>query len=30
MQPSPWLRFNVAFAAVPEVERFMGEAMARV
>ena len=28
MQPSPWLRFNVAFATVPAVERFLGETLA--
>ncbi|MDO9596803.1 MAG: PLP-dependent aminotransferase family protein [Azoarcus sp.] len=27
MQPSPWLRFNVAFATVPAVERFLGETL---
>jgi DNA-binding transcriptional MocR family regulator len=26
MQPSPWLRFNVAFAADRRLERFLGEA----
>ncbi len=25
MQPSPWLRFNVAYALEPQLERFLGE-----
>jgi DNA-binding transcriptional MocR family regulator len=29
MQASPWLRFNVAFAAHPGVDRFLGETLAR-
>jgi len=27
MQPSPWLRFNVAYALAPKLERFLGEAL---
>jgi hypothetical protein len=27
MQPSPWLRFNVAYALDPKLERFLGEAL---
>lgn len=30
MQASPWMRFNVAFAAAPAVERFLGEALEAV
>jgi len=28
MQPSPWLRFNVAYALAPQLERFLGERLA--
>ncbi|ATE61529.1 aminotransferase-like domain-containing protein [Thauera sinica] len=27
MQPSPWIRFNVAFSAAPEVERLLAETL---
>jgi DNA-binding transcriptional MocR family regulator len=27
MQPSPWMRFNVAFATQPRVERFLSDAL---
>ena len=27
MQPSPWMRFNVAYALDPKLERFLGEAL---
>jgi DNA-binding transcriptional MocR family regulator len=27
MQPSPWLRFNVAYALDPRLERFLGDAL---
>jgi len=29
MQASPWLRFNVAYALDPRLERFLGEALAK-
>ncbi len=29
MQPSPWMRFNVAYALDPRLERFLGEALGR-
>jgi DNA-binding transcriptional MocR family regulator len=29
MQPSPWLRFNVAYALDPRLERFLGECSSR-
>ena len=29
MQPSPWLRFNVAYALDPRLERFLGETLGR-
>lgn len=29
MQPSPWMRFNVAFSVAERVERFLGEALGR-
>lgn len=28
-QPSPWLRFNVAYSLDPKLERFLGEALGR-
>ncbi|MQY51534.1 PLP-dependent aminotransferase family protein [Rhodocyclus gracilis] len=28
-QPSPWIRFNVAYATDPRLERFLGEALGR-
>lgn len=27
MQPSPWLRFNVAYSLDPRIERFLGETL---
>ena len=27
MQPSPWLRFNIAYALDPRLERFLGDAL---
>lgn len=29
MQPSPWLRFNVAYSLDPRLERFLGESITR-
>jgi len=29
MQASPWLRFNVAYALDPRLERFLGEALSK-
>lgn len=29
LQPSPWLRFNVAYAQDPNLERFLGETLGR-
>jgi len=29
MQPSPWLRFNVAYALDPRLQRFLGETLGK-